>query len=179
MLSVSQLAKQHNLSRTTILYYEKKGLLLPLTRSANGYRWYGGKECERLQEIIAYRSFGVPISKMTMMLDSKDDFEQEQILKEQFNSLEDEINRLRQQQKAIITLLQSPDLIINNKFNKEQWVAIMKAAGLDDDDMKNWHIKFESMRPDAHQEFLESLSIDADEIKDIRKWSKSNQNKTR
>ena len=48
----------------------------------------------------------------------------------------------------------------------------MKAAGLSDQDMQNWHQQFEKMEPDAHQEFLESLNIEADEIKTIRSWSK-------
>ena len=43
MLTVTQLAKAYNISRTTILYYERAGLLLNC-RSDNGYRWYGEKE---------------------------------------------------------------------------------------------------------------------------------------
>ncbi len=39
--------------------------------------------------------------------------------------------------------------------------------------MQNWHKQFEKMEPDAHQEFLESLSIDAKEISEIRAWSKA------
>lgn len=54
---------------------------------------------------------------------------------------------------------------------KERWVEIMRAAGLSDQDMKNWHQQFEKMEPEAHQEFLESLNIDSEEIKSIRNWS--------
>ena len=43
MLTVTQIAKAYNISRTTILYYERAGLLLPHSRSDNGYRWYGKK----------------------------------------------------------------------------------------------------------------------------------------
>jgi len=48
--------------------------------------------------------------------------------------------------------------------NKERWVEIMRAAGLTDEAMRNWHIQFERMEPEAHQEFLESLGIEAAEI---------------
>lgn len=41
MLTVSRLAKSLNLSRTTVLYYEKQGLLKPRFIAENGYRWYG------------------------------------------------------------------------------------------------------------------------------------------
>lgn len=40
-------------------------------------------------------------------------------------------------------------------------------------DMQNWHKEFEKLEPDAHQEFLESLNIDEQEIKQIREWSRS------
>jgi len=58
-------------------------------------------------------------------------------------------------------------------INKERWVEIMRSAGLDEQDMRNWHIQFEKMEPVAHQEFLESLGIKAAEISLIREWSRS------
>jgi MerR family copper efflux transcriptional regulator len=33
--------------------------------------------------------------------------------------------------------------------------------------MHTWHQKFEEMEPDEHQNFLESLGIQADEIENI------------
>jgi len=57
-------------------------------------------------------------------------------------------------------------------INKERWVEIMRAAGLNEKDMRNWHIQFEKMEPEAHQEFLESLGINAAEIQKIREWSR-------
>ena len=173
MLSVSQLANRFHISRTTILYYERAGLLLPCSRSENGYRWYGNKETNRLESILAYRSFGVPVLTIASLLDNKDDHTREQILHDQFNSLEREIQSLRQQQKAIVTLLEQPELLRQNIVNKKRWGAIMRSAGLKEQDMKNWHRQFEKMEPDGHQEFLESLQIDSNEIKEIRAWSKS------
>ncbi|EAS42201.1 MerR family DNA-binding transcriptional regulator [Photobacterium profundum] len=172
MLTVSQLAKMYQISRTTILYYERAGLLLPTSRSDNGYRWYGKNEMKRLEAIIAYRSYGVSITNIAPLLERQDDMPQEHILCEQFNSLEQEIQRLRQQKKAIVTLLEQPTLLEQNKLTKAAWVEIMKSAGLNEQDMKNWHIQFEKMEPEAHQEFLESLSIDTEEINRIRHWSK-------
>ena len=173
MLTVTQLAKNYHVSRTTILYYERAGLLLPTCRSENGYRWYGDEKIKRLEAIIAYRSFGVPIKNIAPLLDRQDDMTQEHILRDQFNSLEQEIQKLRQQQKAIVMLLERPTLLEQNMVTKERWVEIMKAAGLNEQGMKNWHKQFEKMEPDAHQEFLESLNIDTEEINKIRSWSKA------
>jgi len=172
MLTVSKLARKFNISRATILYYEREGLLKPASRSDNGYRWYGKDEIERLSSIMAYRSYGVPVAKLSNLVDRNDDVTQEHILREQFNALEVEIQKLRQQQKAIVSLLQQSNLLEEPMVTKERWVEIMRAAGLNDQDMQSWHQQFEKMEPDAHQEFLESLNIDNDEITKIRAWSK-------
>ena len=172
MLTVSQLAKRYHISRTAILYYEREGLLMPGCRASNGYRWYGEKEQERLEAILAYRSFGVPVARLGPLLDRDDDRTQEHILREQFNALEEKIQVLRRQQSAIVLLLEQPTLLEQNMVNKERWVEIMKAAGLSDEDMHNWHRHFEKMEPESHQEFLESLGIEADEVSKIRAWSK-------
>lgn len=174
MITVSQLAKKCGISRTSVLYYEREGLLLPTHRSDNGYRWYGAKEVERLEKILAYRSFGLPVAQLASLLDrDKASSEtQEHILLEQFNALEQEIQQLRLQQKAIVQFMERPELLSQQMITKEGWVEIMRNAGLSDEDMHNWHCQFEQSRPDEHQKFLESLNIDVEEIAQIRAWSK-------
>jgi len=58
-------------------------------------------------------------------------------------------------------------------INKDRWVEIMRAAGLSDQDMHNWHRQFERLEPEAHQEFLQSLGIQAAEIDSIHRWSQT------
>lgn len=167
MITVTQLARECGLSRTTILYYEREGLLAPAHRSENGYRWYGEKEIQRLKTISSYRSYGLPISSIRTLLAQKGK-SQAEILKDHFNELEREIQNLRAQQKAIVVLLQEPQLIEDNIVTKERWVQIMQAAGFSENDMVIWHQKFEEMEPAEHQKFLESLGIEQDEIVRIR-----------
>ncbi|EGR1893408.1 MerR family transcriptional regulator [Vibrio vulnificus] len=167
MLTVTQIAKQFGISRTTILYYEKEELLLPACRSKNGYRWYGDKEIERLETITSYRSYGLSVSSIRTLLDRNGE-SQAQILKDHFNELEREIQNLRAQQKAVVVLLQESSLLKENVVNKERWVEIMVAAGFTETDMVKWHQKFEELEPNEHQKFLESLGISGDEITKIR-----------
>jgi len=171
MLTVTKLAKKFEISRTTILYYEKEGLLEPASRSDNGYRWYGDREIARLESIINYRSFGIPIIEIKSLLEKSENTLHEKILKKQFNHLEAEIQNLRKQQLAIVNFLEAPDLIDNQNMTKEKWTEIMRSSGMNDEDMQNWHRQFEKLEPEAHQEFLESLQIDDNEIKQIRQWS--------
>ncbi|MDF2153100.1 MerR family transcriptional regulator [Vibrio sp. CAU 1672] len=167
MLTVTQLAKECGISRTTLLYYEREGLLQPAYRSENGYRWYGDKERQRLQTITAYRGYGLPISSIRTLL-AQQGQSQAQILKAHFRQLEQEIQTLRAQQKAIVVLLQEPHLIEERIVTKQRWVEIMQAAGFSPQDMLTWHQKFEEMEPQEHQKFLESLGISPQEIERIR-----------
>jgi len=59
-------------------------------------------------------------------------------------------------------------LLTSLSFWKLKSVEIMKMSGFDEEDMTNWHKKFEEMEPEEHQLFLESLGIKQEEIKQIR-----------
>ena len=172
MLTVSKLAEKYSLSRTAILYYEKVGLLTPASRSENGYRWYGDEESRQLESIINYRSFGISISEIKTLLAKPNESQQKKIMRQQFNELEIEIKKLRQQQLAIVNFLQTPDWLKVNNMNKDKWTSIMSASGMNEEDMLNWHKEFEKLQPDGHQLFLESLQIDKSEIAYIRHLSK-------
>ncbi|PSW18098.1 MerR family DNA-binding transcriptional regulator [Photobacterium sanctipauli] len=171
MLTVTALAKHCNVSRTTVLYYERAGLLQPAQRADNGYRYYGDKEIKRLESILSYRSFGIPVEDIAPLLDSQCEQSQQQLLTDQFNALESEIQRLRKQQSAIVATLNQPSLLTSGMLTKEKWTALLAASGMSEEDMTNWHIQFEKMEPQAHQQFLESLGIDTDEIERIRQLS--------
>lgn len=53
-------------------------------------------------------------------------------------------------------------------MNKENWVLLFKAIGLDEATMVKWHQAFETRFPDGHQSFLEWLNIPDEEITRIR-----------
>ena len=57
-------------------------------------------------------------------------------------------------------------------MNKEQWIALLRAAGFDEAAMDRWHFDFERTAPEQHQEFLEFLCIPEEEVREIRAWSR-------
>ena len=57
---------------------------------------------------------------------------------------------------------------MQNKPNKEDWVAMFKEIGLDDAGMKKWHQLFEARHPEGHAEFLNWLGLSAAESTEIR-----------
>jgi len=173
MLTISKLGKRFGLSRATILYYEREGLLDPASRAANGYRWYGDSEVERLQQIVGFRSYGVPVRDIRELLAKDSDQAHEQILRKRFAQMETEIQDLRRQQESLLAILEQGQDSPQPAMSKERWSGIMSAAGMSDDDMRNWHCEFEAREPQAHQEFLESLNLDTAEVERIRRWSQA------
>ena len=81
---------------------------------------------------------------------------------------------MRRQQKLIVQTLKSNRLTKHTRImTKKSWVSLLRATGLSDTDMEKWHIEFEKISPEAHQDFLESLGIKEEEIKSIRKQARN------
>ena len=172
MLSVTQLARACGLSRTTVLYYESLGLLPAPSRSSGNYRQFGDKHLSRLRQICCYRSAGLKLADVRTLLGEPKRAEAAAVLKRRLAEIGTEIERLKDHQRAILRLLEHRTTFRRKDMNKEKWVAIMKAAGFADDDMRKWHQEFERAAPEDHQEFLEYLKIPTPEIERIRAWSR-------
>lgn len=170
MLSISQLARSYRLSRTTILYYERSGLLRPALRTATNYRLYGVKEAKQLELICLYRSVGVSVRDIRLML-SAPETKVASLLKRRLRALDREIAQFRGHQQLILKLLRSKQMGRTRSMTKEKWVAIMKDAGFSEADMQRWHRTFERSSPEEHEQFLKYLQIPEAEIWSIRKRS--------
>jgi len=55
MYRISELARRFGLSRSTLLYYDRIGLMRPSHRTAAGYRVYTSEDEQRLEAICNYR----------------------------------------------------------------------------------------------------------------------------
>lgn len=60
------------ISTRTLRYYDQYGLLSPTRVSSNGYRIYGQKEVDRLQQILFYRELGVGLNDIKSILSAPD-----------------------------------------------------------------------------------------------------------
>ena len=171
-LTITKLARACGLSRTTVLYYESVGLLRPARRSAGNYRMYSDIDLVRLREVCAYRASGLKIGDIRSILEPARG-DAASVLKRRLLELSDEIEKLRDHQRAIARLLKDTDQLRRFPMvTKQKWVEVMRAAGFTDDDMHRWHAQFEKSAPGEHQEFLEFLHIPSEEVQTIREWSR-------
>jgi len=172
--SISRLARLFGLSRSTLLYYDRIGLLCAPERTTAGYRVYTQHEFDRLERICLFRSAGLSMDNVRKLL-SRDTAPSVNILENRLQDLDEQILSLRYQQHTTIALLREmTDGGFKPVVDKNMWIRMMEAAGMNEVSMATWHAEFERQAPKAHQEFLVSLGIPKDEILDIREWSKRN-----
>lgn len=67
-LGIGQLAKRGGVGIDTVRYYERNGLLTPLTRLASGYRRYGDIELARLRFIRRAQALGFTLKEIKQLL---------------------------------------------------------------------------------------------------------------
>ncbi len=172
MITVRKLAATFGLSRTTLLYYDRIGLLPPAARSKAGYRLYDADSIERLRQISIYKNAGLTLKEIQQLLagDAPGATGDSDILRARLNELDAQISDLRVRQRAIVGLLRGiGDTAPAITIERDAWVAMLRASGMDDADMQRWHDEFERNAPAAHHSFLLWLGIPEDEIQQIRK----------
>ena len=173
MFTIGQVAKKYSLSRSTLIYYDSIGVLKPSGRSESNYRLYSGDDLKKMDRIQLFRSTGLSLEAIDLLIKSESSA-LGSTLESRLFAINGEIEKLRDQQKVILKILENEILEKNVRvITKDVWVSILGAAGLDEVDMKNWHVEFEKNSPAAHQDFLDSIGIDKDEIVAIRDWSRA------
>lgn len=171
MLTIGKLSKEFGLSRTTLLYYDAKGLLVPSGRSPSNYRLYSETDRRRLADICRYRDAGLSLQEIGQILESSGS-SLGRLLEQRLSALNREISILRNQQKVIATILKDRQLLKNTRFiDRESWSELLEKAGLDQQARQKWHLEFETMSAEAHRDFLEQLGFSDMEINAVRQWA--------
>jgi DNA-binding transcriptional MerR regulator len=171
-MTVGELGRRFSLSRSTLLYYDRLGLLRPGQRRANGYREYTETDAKRLAQIAVYRQAGLPLREIRDLLD-KPGRKMAAVLERQLYGLAEQIDVLRRRQRLIVGLLKKRQLLERVQvMNRKTWVELLRASGFTDADLRRWHQDFERLDPARHQRFLEFLGIADGEIARIRAWSR-------
>jgi len=68
--TVQKLAKLAGVSTRTLRYYDEIGILKPARINSSGYRIYGQKEVDRLQQIMFYREMDMSLDDIKRILSS-------------------------------------------------------------------------------------------------------------
>ena len=91
--SINALAKLAGTTTRTLRWYDETGLLKPLRTSSAGYRIYGPRQVERLQDILFYRELGFELSDIRSILDDPA-FDRQTALQSHLAALKQQRSRL-------------------------------------------------------------------------------------
>lgn len=171
--SISKTARACGVSRSTLLYYDRIGLLRPSGRTASGYRYYTDADRTRLERVRYFREAGLTLKEILAVLSSGGK-PGTKLLEKRLRETTANIVELKNQQRMLAGMLRQvaagkPLATVDTQL----WVQMLEAAGMDEAAMKRWHMEFERHAPDGHQEFLLSLGIPAGEVARIRRWSRA------
>jgi len=98
-MNISEVSQKYNVSKDTLRYYEKIGLLKPIAKNKSGMRDYSKEDCIRLEEVLFYRSADVAIDRLKMYIDLFE--EGDSTLEQRRTILVDYIVHLEEEQKGI------------------------------------------------------------------------------
>ena len=104
MHTVKKVAKMAGVSVRALHHYDEIGLLRPAHVGANGYRYYGREELERLQQILIHRELGIPLGEIGAILDDSGF--------DRLAALESQRHRLAEQADRFATMLRTIDRTI-------------------------------------------------------------------
>ena len=82
MKTVKEIADITGISVRTLHYYDEIGLLVPSKKSEAGYRLYDDKALEKLQQILFFREFDIPLKEIKSVMNHPD-LDRNQILQMQ------------------------------------------------------------------------------------------------
>lgn len=183
MYTVGRLARRFGLSRSTLLYYDRIGLLPPSSHAPGEYRHYSEEDAERLRRICLFRDAGLPLADIARILSplGKDDTSGRgpaaqrgplaALLEARLEEVHREMMLLRNQQTIIAGLLgldDMPGAASSMPMTKQLWTTLLADAGFSEEAMRRWHADFEHSAPEQHARFLRLLGIDGQEAAAIR-----------
>ena len=122
---ISQLAEAAGLSRSTLLYYEKKGLISG-QRADNGYRLYTEADRQRLHLLQQLQAGGLTLEECKACLEAQIDRQQL-------------ARRLKQ---------------LDQELEQKQQARQLLAALLGEHSLREWHQTTDRLAPDAHLDWL-------------------------
>ena len=102
--SISDFAKFARTTRDTLIYYDKIGLLSPVSRGENNYRFYSHNQLGIINLIRTLQILGMPLADIRRLKNKRSPELVDVVLENQIRLLDDEIDELVTARKLLNTL---------------------------------------------------------------------------
>ena len=119
MRTVKEISNITGISVRTLHYYDEIGLLEPTDKSDAGYRLYDDKALERLQQILFFREFDIPLKEIKAVMENPA-LDRNHILQMQRKMLMAKIERMERLVASIDDILKGDNRMDFAIFNKTE-----------------------------------------------------------
>lgn len=126
MRTVKEISNITGISVRTLHYYDEIGLLKPTDKSDAGYRLYDDKALERLQQILFFREFDIPLKEIKAVMENPA-LDRNHILQMQRKMLTAKIERLEHLVASIDDILKGDNRMDFAIFNKTELEEMFQA----------------------------------------------------
>jgi DNA-binding transcriptional MerR regulator len=113
LLTITEMAQIHKISRQTLIHYDKIGLFQPKVVDSNGYRFYTVTQIPHLREICFLKALGLRLETIKGHIQNRSHDSAIELLQSHLELLNDEIRDLTERRRAIqdrIAVYQSADV---------------------------------------------------------------------
>lgn len=118
-LSIGQVSKIFDISKDTLRYYDKIGILKPQVNESNGYRYYYFKDLEKLGLVIGIKYLGISLEDIKNTIESEDIHEYKKLVLTQEGLINKKILELKALQEDVSKRKKTLNKIIdsNNEYD--------------------------------------------------------------
>ena len=152
MYRISDICERIGLARSTLLYYERIGLVQPTRDPTNGYRQYSEQDFNQLILIRQLQKAGLTLQECKSFLAGQVDA---RLLEQRLFSLEQELREMEMAREVLAALYGkvTGHSIESKTFSKR---------------LHEWHIQFDKLSSAAHIQWLQQLGFSEKEALHIR-----------
>ena len=104
LFSISEFAKYSRTTRDTLLHYDRIGLLSPIARGENNYRFYSGNQLTVVNVIRAAQRLGMSLDVIKELKDRRTPELVDEILEQQIEKIDDNIESWIRARKLLMML---------------------------------------------------------------------------
>ena len=115
--TISQFARFARTTRNTLIHYENKGLINPVSRGENNYRSYSVSQIANLNLIRTLQELGMTLEEIKKVKDSRTPELMENVLTQQIDKIDMQIDKWVKARKLLYTLnkITSEYIFLKNK----------------------------------------------------------------
>lgn len=119
MMTVKEISELTGISARTLHYYDEIGLFQPTSKSEAGYRLYDDKALQKLQQILFFREFDIPLKQIKFVIENPA-LDRNQILQMQRKMLLAKKHRMERLIASIDDILKGDSKMEFEIFNKNE-----------------------------------------------------------